>query len=134
MYEIVKVHIIEDDNELQKAATFLLKNKKFDVSVSMNGDKAAEEVLANQPDLVLLDIMLTGKSGYEVAEELRKKGYDKPIVAMSNLDLESIDKKRLHATGTYSIFLKVTTNFDDIIAEIMNLTEGKSQAVANNKD
>jgi DNA-binding response OmpR family regulator len=116
----VKVHVVEDDKELQGAAQFLLKNKQFSVTTSTSGSTAADDVIKADPDAVLLDIMLPGKSGYEVLEEIRQKGYQKPVIVMSNLDQQNIDRSRLARSGVKSAFLKVTTKFDDIIEQIKN--------------
>lgn len=117
----MKVHVVEDDADLQRAAKFFLEKNNITVSQSVSGNDATADVLATQPDAVLLDIMLPGKSGYDVLDELRQAEYDKPVIIMSNLDLKDLDKKKLEGHGVTSIYLKVTTDFDDIVAELLDI-------------
>ena len=51
----------------------VLQSEGFAMAVCERGDHAVESVLKEQPALVLLDIMLPGKSGYEICKELRKR-------------------------------------------------------------
>lgn len=117
----MNVHVVEDDADLQNAAKFFLEKSDITVSQSTNGNQAVEDILANKPDAVLLDIMLPGKSGYEIIEELRQVGFDKSIIIVSNLDISDIDRRWLEDHGITSIYLKVTTNFEDIVAELVNI-------------
>ena len=48
-----------------------------------NGDEAEKMILAEQPDIVLLDWMLPGKQGSEVCANIREKGFDKLIIMMT---------------------------------------------------
>lgn len=121
----MKVHVVEDDPDLLKAITYFLQNNKIEVSFSRDGASAAKEVVAAKPDAVLLDIMLTGKSGYEIAEELHELKFDSPVIVMSNLDTHDVDRPRLEAAGVGALFLKSNTQLDDIIEEIVSLISKK---------
>lgn len=123
----MKVHVVEDDADLQRAAKFFLEKNNITVSQTTDGNKATADVLANQPDAVLLDIMLPGMSGYDVLDELRQAEFDKPVIIMSNLEVNDVDKKRLEEHGVTSIYLKVTTDFDDIVAELLDIGAKQSQ-------
>jgi two-component system alkaline phosphatase synthesis response regulator PhoP len=61
------------------------------IITASRGDKGVEQALTEQPDLVLLDIMLPGKSGLDVCRELRRKGFDAPII-MLTAKAEEVDR------------------------------------------
>lgn len=76
---------VEDDQELAGLISDFLTRNDFTISVEPRGDTAVETILANPPDLVLLDIMLPGKDGLTICRELRPH-YNGPIVMLTSLD------------------------------------------------
>jgi DNA-binding response OmpR family regulator len=68
-----KILIVEDDANIRFGLEEVLQGEGFTIAVCDRGDQAVEAVLKEQPALVLLDIMLPGKSGYEICKELRKR-------------------------------------------------------------
>jgi DNA-binding response OmpR family regulator len=65
------VVLIEDEPNIAEAIRFLLSRDGWKVDVHGNGSDAVEVIQAAKPDLVILDLMLPGKSGLEVIQELR---------------------------------------------------------------
>ena len=65
------VVLIEDEPNIAEAIRFLLTRDDWSVDVHGNGGDAVEVIQAARPDLVILDLMLPGKSGLEVIQELR---------------------------------------------------------------
>jgi len=68
-----KILIVDDEPNIVAAVEFLLRRKGHDVVVARNGDEALQLVEAATPDLVLLDVMMPAKSGYEVCRRLRER-------------------------------------------------------------
>lgn len=66
-----KILIVDDEPNIVLSLEFLMKREGFLVAVAADGDAALEQVSAFDPDLVLLDVMMPKKSGYEVCEILR---------------------------------------------------------------
>ena len=66
-----KVLIVEDDNIISLALKNKFEKQGFEVMQVFNGDAAVRKIIANSPDLVLLDIGLPIKSGYEICKEIR---------------------------------------------------------------
>ena len=110
----MKVHVIEDEADLQKAASFYLTNDDFEVSKSISGGTAVDDVLSIKPDVVLLDLMLPEKSGMDVLKELRAKEVTVPVVIMTNLPLENLNKTELDALGVKDVLLKAHTDFSEL--------------------
>jgi DNA-binding response OmpR family regulator len=67
-----KILIADDEPNIVTALEFLLKRAGYDVRTAANGDEALALVESFAPDLVLVDIMMPGKSGYEVCQRMRE--------------------------------------------------------------
>ncbi|ACX88340.1 two-component system response regulator RstA [Pectobacterium parmentieri] len=80
-----KIVFIEDDTEVGKLIAAYLGKHDIDVQVEARGDQAQAFIEQQQPDLVLLDIMLPGKDGMTICRELRPQ-YSGPIVLLTSLD------------------------------------------------
>jgi DNA-binding response OmpR family regulator len=68
-----KVLIADDEPNIVTALEFLLKRAGYDVRAAANGEEALALVESYAPDLVLIDIMMPGKSGYEVCQRMRER-------------------------------------------------------------
>jgi len=66
-----KVLIVDDEPNIVVSLEYLMKKEGFEVAVAGDGDAALAQVANFKPDLVLLDIMMPNKSGYEVCEAVR---------------------------------------------------------------
>lgn len=88
-----KVLIVEDDAGLRLAMTKALRAAGYEVFVAKDGVEGLSMALADPPDVVLLDVMLPGKNGYEVLSELRSRDPELPIV-MITAKGEEADKVR----------------------------------------
>jgi DNA-binding response OmpR family regulator len=65
--------IADDEPNIVAALEFLLQRNGYEVRVAKNGDEALTMVEACKPDLVLLDIMMPQRSGYEVCKRIRER-------------------------------------------------------------
>jgi DNA-binding response OmpR family regulator len=66
------VLIADDDLEILNLTRSLLRRRGFDVIEASDGDEAIRQVLENRPDLVILDVMMPGQSGWEVCRAIRE--------------------------------------------------------------
>ena len=70
-----KVLIVDDEPNIVTSLTFLMKKSGFETSVARDGDEALAEVERFGPDLVLLDVMMPKRDGFEVCQKLRAAGH-----------------------------------------------------------
>jgi DNA-binding response OmpR family regulator len=66
-----KILIVDDEPNIVLSLEFMLKKEGFDVAVANDGETALAKIAAFLPDLVLLDVMMPNKSGYEVCQAVR---------------------------------------------------------------
>ncbi len=78
-----KLLVVEDNPDILQLLRIVLENIDCTVLVSADGIDGVEKCLAEQPDLVLMDLNLPEISGYEATRKLRAAGYTKPIFALS---------------------------------------------------
>ncbi|WP_029265857.1 response regulator YycF [Virgibacillus alimentarius] len=86
----LKILVVDDEQPIADILKFNLEKEGYEVICAYDGDKAIELAEDEQPDLVLLDIMLPGKDGNEVCREIRKT-QTMPIIMLTAKDSE-IDK------------------------------------------
>ncbi len=80
-----KIVFVEDDPEVGQLIAAWLGKHDIDTVIESRGDRAEETILREQPDLVLLDIMLPGKDGMTLCRDLRPQ-WPGPVVLLTSLD------------------------------------------------
>lgn len=86
-----KILIIEDEPNIRELVLYNLQTNGYDGIAAEDGIMGITMVHREKPDLVLLDIMLPGKSGYDICRELREEGNNTPII-MITAKTEETDK------------------------------------------
>lgn len=87
---MARILVVEDEETLAEAISFLLSKEGFDVAVAATGPQAIESFDKSGADLILLDLMIPGLSGTEVCRQIRSKSAV-PIIMLTAKDSE-IDK------------------------------------------
>ena len=86
-----KILIVEDDANILLGLEEVLKSEGFEVAVCARGDQALERISKARPDLLVLDVMLPGLSGYDVCKKTRALNPSLPILMLTAKGQE-IDK------------------------------------------
>ncbi len=102
-----KVLIIEDDKFLIKLYGDTLRRNNFEVVDAATGGEGFHKALKEKPDLIILDLVLPRKSGFEVLSEIKTNSEikDTPVIILSNLGQDS-DIKRGKDLGAVSYLVK----------------------------
>ena len=87
---MTSVLIVEDESALAEPLAFLLQREGFETAIAGDGPTALSLFEENEPDIVLLDLMLPGMSGTEICKNIRLKS-DVPVIMVTARDSE-IDK------------------------------------------
>ena len=77
-----KILIVEDDADIREILSFNLENAGYLVGCASSAEEALTKI-SSETSLVLLDVMLPGKSGYQMAKELRAEGNNVPIIFLT---------------------------------------------------
>jgi DNA-binding response OmpR family regulator len=88
---MVRILIIEDEKEMAEGLRDNFEFEGYDVVIAGDGEKGLELALAHPSDLILLDVMLPRKSGFDVCKELRLRGLTTPVIMLTARGQE-IDK------------------------------------------
>lgn len=82
----MRILVVEDEQKLAAALKAGLEEDQFDVAVAASGEEAFFLLLADTFDLVLLDVMLPGRDGFEVLKQLRQRGVTTPVLLLTARD------------------------------------------------
>jgi two-component system alkaline phosphatase synthesis response regulator PhoP len=114
-----KVFIVEDDEFLRSLTVKRLEKEGYQVEVAVDGDSALGKIKEAKPDIILLDLLLPGLSGFEVLKKIREDGPIKgtPVIVFSNLgQREDIEKAK--ALGVNDFLIKANFTLDDVVMKI----------------
>ncbi|MDZ7799091.1 MAG: response regulator [Patescibacteria group bacterium] len=114
-----KILIIEDEAALLYALKARLTVDGYSITTVDSGEKALEALEKDEPDLIVLDIILPQMSGYDFLKEIKEndKYRDIPVVIMSNLSKKGDIEKGLKL-GAKDYLIKTEFNLDDFINKI----------------
>jgi|AntRauTorckE6833_2_1112554.scaffolds.fasta_scaffold34795_2 CheY-like chemotaxis protein len=117
-----KILAVEDDLFLKELLAGKLSDDEFNVFYASNGDEALTIAATELPDVILLDILLPGMSGYDVLEKLKADENTKniPVIILSNFGQpEDIEKgKRL---GAVDFLVKANNSLDAIVNRVREI-------------
>lgn len=94
-----KICIVEDDDDIREIYSLKLQEVGYEVVSAINGEEGLKVISETKPDLILLDLMMPVKNGFEVMEELKKDPELSaiPIVVLTNAD----DDKSIRNVGQF---------------------------------
>lgn len=116
----MKILLVEDDQFLSSLLMNRLKKEGYEVTLAKDGIEAEKLLIQDKmrPDIILLDVILPGKTGFEVLEDIRQVPELKntKVLITSNLGQE-LDVKRGQELGAEYV-VKSRTSLDDIINKV----------------
>src|SRR5215208_6035066 len=77
------VLVVEDNEDLAFGISRSLEGEGYDVDVAANGSAAVEKALSLKPDLIVLDLMLPGMSGFDALKKMRDAGATTPVIILT---------------------------------------------------
>ena len=93
-----RILVVEDEPGIRLALKDELEFEGFDVELADDGAAGLASVLRAEPALIVLDLMLPGRNGFQICEELRRRGIRTPIIVLTARN-EEADKVRGLASG-----------------------------------
>jgi DNA-binding response OmpR family regulator len=115
----MKILVVEDDSKVAGFIEHGLKEEGYIVDVASDGEEATMLAHANDYDIILLDLLLPKKNGFQVANELRREGRNTPILMLTSRDaLEDVVRGLDAGADDY---LAKPFKFDELLARIRAL-------------
>lgn len=119
-----RILIAEDDPQNLYLARFLLEAGGFEVISAMDGEQAVEVALAENPDLVLMDMLLPRMDGYEATRSLRANSdFDKPVIALTAYSMKG-DREAILAAGCDG-YISKPIDPDTFVAQVRSYLDGQ---------
>ena len=114
------VLVIEDEQALREMYATWLESAGFAVETADNGLTGVEKAFHTNPDLVLLDVLLPKKDGFEVLTEIRRnpKTAKLPVIILSSLDQDFEQKQGINLGATH--YLVKTTISPDLLFQTIH--------------
>ena len=124
------IFIVEDDPFILRVYERKLTNEGFDIVLATNGAEAFERIKDTVPNLILLDLVMPMKDGFELIAELKNDEKLKtiPIVVLTNLRQKK-DIERVQSLGVSDYLIKSDNSIQGVVAKIKEvLANSKSQS------
>lgn len=119
-----QILFIEDESALQKTIGESLRQEGFEVLSALDGEIGARIAKEKRPDLIILDLVLPKKDGFEVLEGLKEGEGTKdiPVIVLTNLeDLKGI--QRAIDLGATTYLVKSNYRLDEVVEKIKGVLE-----------
>ena len=119
---VPKILIVEDDLFLANLLSLRFKKEGFEVIQAFSGVEALKKLEEIRPSIILLDIILPQKNGFEVLESIAQNPQTSniPVIIVSNLGQESdIEKGKM--LGAMDYYVKARLSIDELVAKVKNL-------------
>jgi DNA-binding response OmpR family regulator len=117
-----KILLVEDDLFLGKLSKKKMELSGFDVSFLKDGSDVLKQVKSEKPEVIVLDLVMPNKDGFQALEELKsdEETKDIPVVVVSALSSEE-DKEKINKLGAKKYFVKSEAQISEIIEYINSL-------------
>lgn len=115
-----KILVVDDEVHLARIIQFTLQHEGFDVSIAFDGKEAITMAWEENPDLIILDLMLPVIDGYRVCNILKEQKFfdDTPIMILSGRDMSTA---RLDEPPRADFFMSKPFNTEDLIETVRML-------------
>lgn len=121
----IRVYVVEDDPLLRNLLDVRLETSHFPHEFAVDGKDILTKIKQFKPQVVILDLMLPMKSGFEILEEMKADGQLKniPVIVFSNRDAQE-DKQKVFGLGADRFYVKAMTDLSVLIETIEELVAG----------
>jgi len=119
MADATRILLAEDDRFLRKAAESALVKRGYTVMTAADGDEALARARDGAPALILLDLIMPGRNGFDVLHELQADAATKriPVIVLSNLGQEG-DVHRALALGAVAYCIKANLSLQGLVRQV----------------
>jgi|SRR3989338_2822627 len=129
MAKMKKILVIEDDRNLVRLLKDAFEGKSYTIGLALDWQEAKTKVEKFAPDLIILDILLPGESGFDILRHLKANDATKniPVIILSNLGQEQEIRTGLEL-GAVDYLVKADISIDQVVAKAKRWLRLKSPA------
>jgi len=117
-----RILIAEDDPFLGKIIQFSLGEEGYEIDRALDGAQALEKIASNKYAVVLLDLIMPVKDGFEVLSELKKMKNKTPVLVFTNLAQDE-DKNEVMSLGAKGYYVKSGMAINELVKVINKYTK-----------
>jgi len=123
---VARIFVIDDDEQLLRMVGLMLERGGHSVTLISNPVEGLDQIKADKPDLLVLDVMMPNMSGHDLAKEIRNtKGYDTLPILMLTARSQEVDRTAALKVGADDYLSKPVTS-QELIERVDNLLAKKS--------
>ena len=112
-----RIMLVEDDRPISRALALKLTRAGYETTVASSGTEAIELAKKIHHDLIILDLVMPNKDGFEVLRELRAVDSETPVIIWSNLS-QPEDVSRAEALGVHEYWFKYNTPLGGVVDRV----------------
>ncbi|MCQ2602294.1 MAG: response regulator transcription factor [Clostridia bacterium] len=127
----MRILLVEDEKELSRALERMLTKDGYEVDAVYDGADGSDYALTGLYDLIILDVIMPKKNGFEVLSDIRQEGIEVPVLILTALGDEK-DKIAGLDRGADD-YVSKPFSFDELSARIRALLRRRGKLVADNK-
>lgn len=116
---MTKVVVADDDRMFRKAAETTLRRQGYSVTTASDGEEALQLIRSEQPDIIVLDLIMPKLQGFDVLQVLKQDTLtsDIPVIVLSSLTQEQ-DKQEALDLGAVAYFNKSTFSLGELVNQV----------------
>ena len=124
---MTKVVVADDDRMFRKAAETTLRLQGYSVATASDGEEALQLIRSEQPDIIVLDLIMPKLQGFDVLQILKQDTLTSaiPVIVLSSLTQEQ-DKQEALDLGAVAYFNKSTFSLGELVKQV-EITLAKGQ-------
>lgn len=112
----MRILIIEDEFNLADVIASRLEKENYITDISTDGEEGYYHALSNSYDLIILDVMLPNKNGFEILKEIRKKGIQSKVIMLTAKNM--LEDKLTGLENGANDYLTKPFHIDELIARV----------------
>jgi DNA-binding response OmpR family regulator len=129
-----RILLVEDEANILEAIGFILSRDGWEVLGHGKGETALAEIERVAPDILVLDVMLPGRSGFDILRDLRAQPATEALpVLLLTAKGQTRDREQAMALGANAFLTKPFSN-DELVATVRSLSEGSAPPSAAGDD
>lgn len=125
---MAEILVVDDERVVRESLRDILTSEGYTVRLANDGEGALAEFRAKHPDLILLDVMMPGRNGYAVCEEIRRSDPAIPVIFLTGMETEAHELRGMTVGGDDYILKTAPTEI--MLARVRRSLERRMQCAS----